>query len=92
MKGQIELKQFDIMSVAKIAALFGIVFGLFTGIFIAALGGAGLATLGIDLNLGYLAIIVMPIVYAIIYFIMGAVYAIIYNFLAKKIGGIKVKI
>ncbi len=88
----IEFKQFDIMSVAKINGVLGVVIGLFIGILFAFISTASVADAGWMATLGYLNIIVMPIMYGIMYFIGGLIFAAIYNIIAKKIGGIKVKI
>ncbi len=93
----IEMKKFDIMSVAKIyailMAIFGFIVGLMTAIAGAAIGGAaGAAVPGMGAAIGGMAlaaIIIMPIMYAIFGFIAGAIGAWLYNLVAERIGGIQ---
>lgn len=88
------IKSIDIISWAKIHALFGIVFGLIYGILFAILGTAlgaihdlpGLTTLGL------LSIIVFPIIFGIMAFICGAILAFLYNIFAGSIGGIEIEL
>ena len=87
-----EIKSIDIMSWAKIHALFGIVFGLIYGIMVAFMGTAiglsrGMPVIG---ALGILSIVIFPIIWAIFGFICGAIMALLYNFFAGKIGGVQV--
>lgn len=93
---KIVIKKFDIMSVAKVYGLIGVIIGFIIGLFIALFAGiagafaalgAGAGAFGIA-GLGVLAIIIAPIVYGIMLFIMGAIGAFIYNIVADKIGGI----
>ena len=80
------------MSLAKIASLLGVIVGLIAGIglaFISQYEIPGMPAM-LPAGFGILAIIAFPIMYGIIYFIMGAIAAVIYNILASKIGGIKV--
>jgi len=89
-----EIKSVDIMSWAKIHALFGIVWGLIEGIIAAIVfpsiglvhGMIGLTVLGVA------SIVLFPIIFGIIAFIMGAIMAMLYNFFASKIGGIEVNL
>jgi len=88
---RIEIKKYDVMSVAKISGITGAIFGFIIGIFAALIGGfagamAGGAVMGA--GLGLLAIIAFPILYGIMCFISGAIGVLIYNFVAEKIGGI----
>jgi uncharacterized protein with PQ loop repeat len=88
------IKSVDIISWAKIHALFGIVVGLIYGIIIAFMAIA----FGIKQDdpmlqaLGIMAIVILPIVCAIIWFIMGAIVAFLYNIFASKFGGIQVEL
>jgi hypothetical protein len=88
-----EIKSIDIMSWAKIHALFGIVFGLFYGIMFAVMGAAmGLSrgVPGVE-AFGVLSIVIFPIIFAICGFIGGAITALLYNLFAGKIGGVQVE-
>jgi len=89
-----EIKSVEIMSWAKIHALFGIIFGLIYGIMFAILGSAIGASFDMPgaTTLGLLAIIVFPIIFGIMAFICGAIMAFLYNIFAGKIGGIEVEL
>jgi len=91
----IEIKNFDIMSVAKIMAIVGAVFGLIMAILglilTSFIGVEMLAATGIPATAGF---DLMALVYGLIYgliggFIAGAVYSFIYNTVAGFVGGIK---
>jgi hypothetical protein len=88
------IKSIEIISWAKIHALFGIVFGLIYGVLFAILGtaiGAAFSMPGAT-TLGLLSIIVFPIIFGIMAFICGAIMAFLYNIFACKIGGIEVEL
>lgn len=93
-----ELKKIGILSLAKIAGLFGVLYGLISGILISIIyskAGSipGLAEqLGMINQLGYSSLIILPILYGIIYFLVGIITAFIYNLLAKKVGGIELSL
>ena len=89
----LEFRRIDVMSLAKIASLLGVIVGLIAGIGLAFISSAsipGMEQFMIPASFGMASIVFMPILYGIIYFISGALTAIIYNVLAGKIGGIKV--
>ena len=94
------LRKIGVMSVARvyavIMAIFGLVVGLFAALFLVPIGmmmeefvpfAAGMSA-----GLGLLSIVVFPIMYGIMGFVMGAVCAWIYNIVASKIGGIELTI
>lgn len=93
---KIEIRKYDVMSMAKMMGVMGVIMGFIIGVIIAviaaSLGAAasevGVSTFGFAAGLGVLAIIVVPIMYGIMLFVTGAIGAIIYNFIAEKIGGI----
>ncbi len=94
------VKRFDVMSVAKISGLcygaMGLLFVPFFLLFgmIASVAGKQ----NPDLPAGFGAIfgvgmaIMMPIIYAVMGFIMGAIGAFIYNLISGWIGGIEVEL
>lgn len=92
------LKRIGVLSLAKIAGLFGVIYGLLLGILISivvsAIGSVPGAAqqLGAMVQLGYSSLIIFPILYGVIYFVVGIVTAAIYNFLAGKIGGVEVEL
>ncbi|MFZ0005178.1 MAG: hypothetical protein WCC86_00725 [Methanoregula sp.] len=88
------IKSIDIISWAKIHALFGIVFGLIYGIVIAIMGaaiGAKYAMPGVT-AFGLLSIIIFPIIFGILSFIIGAIMAYLYNIFAGSVGGIEIEL
>lgn len=87
-----EIKEIDVMSLAKVSALMGAIVGFLFGMLL-AIGATipGMPTV-VERALGIAAIVVSPIVYGILWFIWGIVVAIVYNFVAKRIGGVKIKI
>jgi hypothetical protein len=87
------LKSVDIMSLAKITTLFGVVIGLVMGIFY----GIVATVIGIHRGfaLGAIAgialVFIMPILGAVCGFISGVVHAFLYNVFAKWVGGINLE-
>ncbi len=78
------VKSVDILSVAKIGALFGIVMGLVWGIFyglIAASMMGRFAPLWFGAVSGVAVLVFMPILGAIMGFIMGAIHAFLITYL-----------
>lgn len=89
-----KLKRLEVLSVAKLQAVLMAVIGLITGIFYALLGAAFsvlAGPAGLGGGLGFFAIIVLPIIYAVIGFILGAISAFLYNLIAGWVGGIEIE-
>ncbi|MCK4550686.1 MAG: hypothetical protein KAT91_01915 [Candidatus Aenigmarchaeota archaeon] len=85
---QREITKVDIVSTAKVfAAMYGTI-GFVAGLFIALLG-AGTPILS---GIGFLAVILLPIVYGFMGLISGIIMAILYNFVVKYTDGIKVEV
>jgi len=89
------LKRIDNLSCGKIFAVMAMIIGLIEGIFYAFLGSSldfilGLSGLGC--GLGFLAIIVLPLIGGAVGFISGLSIAILYNLTAKLVGGIKLEL
>jgi hypothetical protein len=85
------VKSVDILSLAKIGALFGIVMGLVWGIFYGLLAASVMerfAPLRFGAVSGVAVLIVIPVFGAIMGFIMGAIHASLYNVFAGWVGGI----
>jgi hypothetical protein len=91
-----------VMPFALMLACISAVIGLVVGIIYALLFGAlisglhSVTTSGINLGwlsaiLGVGAVITMPILLFIIGLIQGVIYAVVYNFLAPRIGGIRLR-
>jgi hypothetical protein len=74
-------------------AVFGLIIGVFFALFAAAAGsmGAGQTPLWVG-GLGIAAIVIFPILYAVIGFIYGAILAVLYNVAANVVGGIDLDI
>jgi hypothetical protein len=95
-KEEKEVLKIRVLTLAKIAGLFGVIYGLIAGILISILySQAGKIPqlsqqLGIASQLGYSSLIVFPVMYGIGYFIAGAVTSFLYNLIAKQIGGVKI--
>jgi len=94
-----ELKKIGVLSAGKIALLFGVVYGLLSGIIfsIAAsqanmISSAGTQLPPIITSLGYWMIIIAPIFDGIVYFIAGIIAAALYNLFAGWIGGIHLEL
>ncbi|MAG50087.1 hypothetical protein CL621_00410 [archaeon] len=88
-----EVKRLNVLSVAKITALFGIFFGLVAGILFAIVSKLSVEAMPAELAampFGMQSIFILPIFYGITYFLGGIVGAAIYNLFAKWIGGIKI--
>lgn len=86
------IKQFDIVSVGKFFAVFGLVWGFFMGFFVAA-GVSGMGTVMGTHMLGFAGGLVvlglMTIIGGIVGFIGGAIVALIYNLVLGATGGLE---
>jgi hypothetical protein len=99
--GEKTIQSIPIMPFALMIAIISAVLGLVVGIFYAAIFGFITATLPTGtavLNVGWLgvlfglgSIITMPIMFFIAGLIQGVIVAVLYNFLAPRIGGIKLR-
>jgi hypothetical protein len=88
------IKSVEIMSVAKIKALFGIVLGLFWGCLFALFGvsiGFEKSIPGVEI-FSLAAIIIFPIILGIMALITGAIAGLLYNAFASKVGGIEIEL
>jgi hypothetical protein len=97
------IKRIDPMSLAKVLAVLWAVSGFITGLFAAAAGSMVytffapmMSSLGMDfsayLAYGWAAIVAIPIIQAIVGFILGLVVAWVYNYIARWVGGIKIEL
>ncbi|MFL7840170.1 MAG: hypothetical protein ACK2T4_00650 [Candidatus Promineifilaceae bacterium] len=98
-KGLVEIKKISPLTVGKIFGLMYAIFGLIIGaIFscvslvggVAASEATGNAFVGLVAGVG--AIIVMPIFYGIMGFILGILSSVIYNLVAGQFGGIEMEL
>ena len=99
---EMTIRRFGVISVAKMYALlmfiFGLIFGVIYGLILIVFGGAILA-LGPNRDaaaggvstvvMGIAMMIILPITYGVLGFIMGAIGALIYNAVAGIVGGVK---
>ena len=96
------IQSIPVLSFALMYACISAIIGLFVGIFYALLFGAIFSSIPPSttggFNLGWLSlffgvgsIIIVPIVSFIGGLIMAAIIALLYNFLAPRIGGVKVR-
>lgn len=89
-----ELKKISALSVAKISLIFGILIGLFGGIVIAvsskALSAEEISAIPVAYQYltGWKAILIMPLLYGIIYFLAGLIIPSLYNLIVRWTGGI----
>jgi len=88
MAQDMELKAIDPVSYGKIMAILGIIIGFIQGAMLAAFAAAFSFIPGLG-GFGVASIIVLPIVYAIMFFIGAIIGAVIYNLIAGAVGGIK---
>ncbi len=83
------LKRIGVLSMAKIygaiGAVIGLVFGLAVTLVGAAAGGFGVGVFGV------FAVVLLPIIYGIAMFILGAISAFLYNVIAKRVGGVELE-
>ncbi|MDD5340821.1 MAG: hypothetical protein PHC97_00055 [Patescibacteria group bacterium] len=92
-----KIKSLDVLSVAKVEGLLGVILGLVLGILFALVGAGISGMLGDQggwgmMGGGLFAIILMPIMYGIGGFISGAIVAWLYNLVAGWIGGIGIEL
>lgn len=94
------IRRVDPLSVGKIAgllyAIMGLVFGAVFSL-IALAGATFAASAGeeapfVGLIFGAGAVIVLPVVYGVMGFIMTAIMAVIYNVLAGMVGGVRLEV
>lgn len=86
------IKQFGVMSVGKFFAVFGLVWGVIMGLFVAIGVGGTSALMGsaeVGLGAGIVAFFMMIIVGGVAGFIGGAVVALVYNLVLGATGGIE---
>ncbi|MGY4884413.1 MAG: DUF3566 domain-containing protein [Nanobdellota archaeon] len=89
------LKKVGILSMAKIQAILMLIIGLFLGIIYAILAttvDASQYSASPIVILGWWSILVIPVIYGVLGFIIGVIGAWLYNIVAKKVGGIEVEL
>jgi hypothetical protein len=99
------IKRVSPMSAAKIGGILGVLVGLLIGacvsLIMMAAGSLMTASMASDdrpggafvgMLFGAGAIVILPIVYGTLSFIMGAIYAALYNLAAKWMGGLEIEV
>ena len=77
-----ELREIKPMSLAKVSSLMGLVYGIVADVLV-FLFPSDWSTYG------YLIFLAFPLTYAVVGFLSGLVGAFLYNFIAKRVGGVK---
>ncbi len=78
-----EIKKLSLLSVAKVVAVFMAIIGLISIIgLITSKGG----------SFNFVVLVLVPLTYAVLGFILGAVISFLYNIIARFIGGIKIEL
>jgi len=97
------ITRMGVLSLGKLMGLMyaaiGVLFGLLSALFAVVGGGAMLATGGGDgamgggmmMGMGVAAVIVLPILYGILGFILGLLSALFFNIAAKYAGGLEIE-
>lgn len=93
---KLTLKRIGVMSLAKIYTIMMAVVGLIMGLYIAIMEAVFPITqtgMGepMGTGLGWINIIIVPIIYALIGFVSGVLGAWLYNLIAKWIGGVELE-
>src|SRR2546423_1692368 len=100
------IKRVGVLSLAKIFGLIflviglivGVIYGLFIMLFGAAMmsrmgGDAGGAAAGTGVVVGGLAaMVIMPLFYSVLGFVMGAIYALVFNAASGFLGGLELQV
>jgi hypothetical protein len=95
-----QIKKIGILSLAKVYGLSFAALGLIIGILV-ALASAVIGTVAssfgglspfMGAGIGFLGLIVFPLLYGGFGFLMGALSAVIYNLIAQWVGGIEVEV
>ena len=93
----VKIEKIGVSSAAKIYGLtlgiLGFVIGIFYALFLSAFSGLldDLPISGAG-GLGIIMVIVFPIMYGIMGFIIGALGSVVYNFVASKTGGLEIQL
>jgi cell division protein FtsX len=94
-KGEMKtVTKLNVLSVAKITALFGVVLGLLNALTLVLNPLADQViqqTFAIAIS-KYWFLLILPVIFLIAYFLFGIIGSVIYNLLAKWIGGVKIEL
>ena len=97
---KLTIHKIGVLSAAKVAGVLGVVIGLLVGMIYAAVFmvmGASMMGGGAEEGAGLLAVgagavCVVPILYGVLSFVMGAVYAFVFNLAVGVIGGLELEV
>ena len=91
----VEIVKFGVLSMAKISGLFYALLGLLGGVMFTLVSLVGILVGSDEFKLfsifGLGGIVLFPVMYGLMGFIMGALMAFFYNFAAKWVGGLEVE-
>lgn len=92
-----EIEHIGVLSAAKLIAIIYAVIGLIVGLLFSLTAVTGFALAGEDggaaaLLFGVGAVIVMPIAYGVMGFILGAIATWVYNVAAGMVGGVELRL
>ncbi|NKI26966.1 hypothetical protein HCG49_10370 [Arenibacter sp. 6A1] len=90
------LKKINVLALAKFQAVLMAPLGMITGI-IYSFGGTvydiiSTGSVNYGTALAYVALVVQPIMFAIVGFLIGIVEALLYNLIAKRFGGMNIEL
>lgn len=89
------VKRVGILSMAKlqaiIMAIMGLILGIFYTVFASLISKTNSAAEPALAKFGWIGIILFPIIYGILGFVVGAIGAWLYNLIAKGVGGIEME-
>jgi hypothetical protein len=89
------LKRIGVLSLAKLETIIMAIFGFFAGIFYAIfpqLINTSSVDTAVGNPFGWWGVIIFPIIYAILGFVIGVIGAWVYNLLARWVGGIELEL
>ena len=97
---KMQVRRVGVLSYAKIMAVVMagvmLIIGIPVGLIMMVIGAAAMtqdgAAGGIGIGMGLAYMIILPIVYGVLGFIMGAISALIYNVAAGFVGGIEIEL
>jgi hypothetical protein len=89
--GIMVLRKVGVLSLGKIMLIIGAIYGFIGGLFIGAASTSATASASNPFIsiLGWWAVLALPVIYGIAYFVSGIIGAWIYNLVAAKIGGVQ---
>lgn len=89
--GTMRVRRIGVLQLAKLSAVFNLLFTAIVLVPMMMLMMAFSANSGAA-GLGFLGLLILPVIYAIIGFIVGAIAAFIYNLVAGWVGGIELEL